>query len=224
MDLFNNLIYGFSVALSWQNLLYCLIGVTVGTLIGVLPGIGPLGTIDILMPITYGISPVGALIMLAGIYYGAQYGGSTTAILVNLPGETSAVVTCLDGYQMARQGRAGPALAIAAIGSFFAGTVATVAIAVAAPPLTRLAQQFAPADYFSLMTLGLVFAIVLARGSIIKALGMVFLGMLLGLVGTDVNTGNTRFTFDIGDLFDGIGFVPLVMGVFGIAEIMANLT
>ena len=162
--------------------------------------------------------------MLAGIYYGAQYGGSTTAILVNLPGEASSVVTTLDGYQMARQGRAGPALAIAAIGSFFAGCVATMAIAVAAPPLTKLAQQFAPADYFSLMTLGLVFAVVLARGSVLKAFGMIFLGMLLGLVGTDVNTGNTRFTFDIGDLFDGIGFVPLVMGVFGIAEIMANLT
>ena len=162
--------------------------------------------------------------MLAGIYYGAQYGGSTTAILVNLPGEASSVVTTLDGYQMARQGRAGPALAIAAIGSFFAGCVATMAIAVAAPPLTKLAQQFAPADYFSLMALGLVFAVVLARGSVLKAFGMIFLGMLLGLVGTDVNTGNTRFTFDISDLFDGIGFVPLVMGVFGIAEIMANLT
>ena len=162
--------------------------------------------------------------MLAGIYYGAQYGGSTTAILVNLPGESSSVVTALDGYQMARQGRAGPALAIAAIGSFFAGCVATIVIAVAAPPLTKLAQQFAPADYFSLMALGLVFAIVLARGSVLKAFGMVFLGMLLGLVGTDVNTGNTRFTFDISDLFDGIGFVPLAMGVFGIAEIIANLT
>src|SRR5499426_2648627 len=179
MDLFGNLIFGLGVALSWQNLAYCLIGVTVGTLIGVLPGIGPLGTIAILMPITYGVAPVGALIMLAGIYYGAQYGGSTTAILVNLPGEASSVVTCLDGYQMARQGRAGPALAIAALGSFFAGCVATIAIAVAAPPLTKLAQQFAPADYFSLMTLGLVFAVVLARGSILKALGMIFLGMLL---------------------------------------------
>src|SRR2546423_2650531 len=223
-ELLSNLALGFSVAVSLQNLFWCLMGAIIGTAIGVLPGVGPVATMALLLPATYFLPPEGALIMLAGIYYGAQYGGSTTAILVNLPGEASSVVTCLDGYQMARQGRAGPALAIAAIGSFFAGTVATVAIAVAAPPLTRLAQQFAPADYFSLMTLGLVFAIVLARGSIIKALGMVFLGMLLGLVGTDVNTGNTRFTFDIGDLFDGIGFVPLVMGVFGIAEIMANLT
>ena len=224
MDLFGNLIFGFEVALSWQNLAYCLIGVTVGTLIGVLPGIGPLGTIAILLPLTYGVSPVGALIMLAGIYYGAQYGGSTTAILVNLPGESSSVVTCLDGYQMARQGRAGPALAIAALGSFFAGCVATIIIAVAAPPLTKVAQQFAAADYFSLMVLGLVFAIVLARGSVIKALGMIFLGMLLGLVGTDVNTGNTRYTFGLDTLFDGIGFVPLAMGVFGIAEIISNMT
>ena len=199
-------------------------GAIIGTAIGVLPGVGPVATMALLLPVTYFLPAEGALIMLAGIYYGAQYGGSTTAILVNLPGEASSVVTCLDGYQMARQGRAGPALAIAAIGSFFAGCVATMAIAVAAPPLTKLAQQFAPADYFSLMVLGLVFAIVLARGSIIKALGMIFLGMLLGLVGTDVNTGNTRYTFDISDLFDGIGFVPLVMGVFGIAEIMANLT
>src|SRR5213592_3669242 len=219
-----NLWIGFQVAVSPWNLFYCLVGVLLGTLIGVLPGIGPVATIAMLLPITFNLNPTGALIMLAGIYYGAQYGGSTTAILVNLPGESSSVVTCLDGYQMARQGRAGPALAIAAIGSFFAGCVATVAIAVAAPPLTKLAQQFAPADYFSLMALGLVFAIVLARGSIIKALGMVFLGMLLGLVGTDVNTGNTRFTFGIPSLFDGVGFVPVAMGVFGVAEIVANLT
>jgi TctA family transporter len=178
----------------------------------------------LLLPATFLLPPEGALIMLAGIYYGAQYGGSTTAILINLPGESSSVVTALDGYQMARQGRAGPALAVAALGSFFAGTVATILIALAAPPLTALAQQFAPADYFSLMTLGLVFAIVLASGSVIKAIGMIFLGMLLGLVGTDVNTGNTRFTFGIDDLFDGIGFVPLAMGVFGIAEIISNLT
>src|SRR5437870_9170945 len=170
MDLFDNLIFGFGVAFSLQNLLYCLIGVTVGTLIGVLPGIGPLGTIAILMPITYNVSPVGALIMLAGIYYGAQYGGSTTAILVNLPGETSAVVTCIDGYQMARQGRAGPALAIAAIGSFFAGTVGTLLIAIAAPPLAEVALKFGPAECFSLMVLGLVAAVVLAHGSLIKAI------------------------------------------------------
>ena len=215
---------GFSVAVTLQNLFWCLMGAVIGTAIGVLPGVGPVATMALLLPVTYLLPAEGALIMLAGIYYGAQYGGSTTAILVNLPGESSSVVTTLDGYQMARQGRAGPALAIAAIGSFFAGCVATIVIAVAAPPLTRLAQQFTPPDYFSLMVLGLVFAIVLARGSVLKAFGMVFLGMLLGLVGTDVNTGNTRFTFDISDLFDGIGFVPLAMGVFGIAEIIANLT
>src|ERR1700710_416651 len=218
MDLFNNLMLGFSVAFTLQNLWFCFIGCFLGTLIGVLPGIGPLATIAMLLPITFNVPPVSALIMLAGIYYGAQYGGSTTAILVNLPGESSSVVTCLDGYQMARQGRAGPSLPVAATGSFFAGGVATVIIAVAAPPLTKVAQQFAAADYFSLMVLGLVFAIVLARGSIVKALGMIFFGMLLGLVGTDVNTGNTRFTFGIGSLFDGVGFVPVAMGVFGIAE------
>src|SRR5882757_3903263 len=189
MDLFNNLVLGFSVALSFQNLFFCLLGAMIGTLIGVLPGIGPVATLAMLLPTTFYLPPTPALIMLAGIYYGAQYGGSTTAILVNLPGESSSVVTCIDGYQMARQGRAGPALAIAAIGSFFAGCVATIIIAVAAPPLTVVAQKFAAADYFSLMLLGLVFAIVLARGSIIKALGMIFFGMLLGLVGTDVNTG-----------------------------------
>jgi putative tricarboxylic transport membrane protein len=219
-----NLALGLSVAGTLQNLCWCLVGALVGTAVGVLPGVGPVATMALLLPATFLLPPEGALIMLAGIYYGAQYGGSTTAILINLPGESSSVVTALDGYQMARQGRAGPALAVAALGSFFAGTVATILIALAAPPLTALAQQFAPADYFSLMTLGLVFAIVLASGSVIKAIGMIFLGMLLGLVGTDVNTGNTRFTFGIDDLFDGIGFVPLAMGVFGIAEIISNLT
>jgi TctA family transporter len=223
-NLFDNLALGLSVAVTPTNLLWCFLGAVIGTAIGVLPGVGPVATLALLLPLTYHLTPEGALIMLAGIYYGAQYGGSTTAILVNLPGESSAVVTCLDGYQMARQGRAGPALAIAALGSFFAGCVATIVITLAAPPLTKVAQQFAAADYFSLMVLGLVFAIVLARGSIIKALGMIFIGMLLGLVGTDVNTGNTRFTFDISYLFDGIGFVPLAMGVFGIAEIISNLT
>jgi len=222
--LFANLALGVSVAISPQNILWCLAGAVIGTAVGVLPGLGPVATMALLLPVTYLLPPEGALIMLAGIYYGAQYGGSTTAILVNLPGESSSVVTCLDGHQMARQGRAGPALAIAALGSFFAGCVATLAIAVAAPPLTALAQQFRPEDYFSLMVLGLVFAVVLASGSVLKAIGMVFLGMLLGLVGTDVNTGNTRYTFGIGDLFDGIGFVPVAMGVFGIAEIIANLT
>jgi TctA family transporter len=178
----------------------------------------------LLLPVTYYLPPEGALIMLAGIYYGAQYGGSTTAILVNLPGESSSVVTCLDGYQMARQGRAGPALAIAAIGSFFAGCVATVLIAVAAPPLVALAQSFGPADYCSLMVFGLVTAIVMASGSVLKAVAMIFFGLLLGIVGTDVNTGNLRYDFGIGILFDGINFVPIAMGVFGINEIMANLT
>ena len=222
-SVFSNLALGFSVALSAQNLFWCLMGALIGTAIGVLPGVGPVATMALLLPVTYFLTPEGALIMLAGIYYGAQYGGSTTAILVNLPGEASSVVTALDGYAMAKQGRAGPALAIAALGSFFAGTVATFAIVLAAPPLTKLAQQFAPADYFSLMVLGLVLAVVMASGSIVKAMGMIFLGMLLGLVGTDVNTGNTRFTFGIGDLFDGIGFVIVAMGVFGIAEIIKNL-
>jgi len=223
MDLFHNLIFGFGVALSLQNLLYCLIGVTVGTLIGVLPGIGPLGTIAILMPITYGIAPVGALIMLAGIYYGAQYGGSTTAILVNLPGETSAVVTCIDGYQMARQGRAGPALAIAAIGSFFAGTVGTLLIALFGPPLADVALKFGSPEYFSLMLMGLVAAAVLAQGDMIKSLAMVVTGLLLGLVGSDVNTGVQRFSFGFPELSDGIGFVVVAVGVFAIGEIITNL-
>jgi putative tricarboxylic transport membrane protein len=223
MDIFNNLIFGFGVALSLQNLLYCLIGVSVGTLIGVLPGIGPLGTIAILMPITYSVSPVGALIMLAGIYYGAQYGGSTTAILVNLPGETSAVVTCIDGYQMARQGRAGPALAIAAIGSFFAGTVGTLLIAVAGPPLADIALKFGSPEYFSLMLMGLVAAAVLAEGDIVKSLAMVAFGLLLGIVGTDVNTGTQRYSFGVSELTDGIGFIVVAVGVFAIGEIISNL-
>ena len=223
MDVLSNLVLGFSVALSLKNLFWCFMGAFIGTAIGVLPGVGPVATMALLLPVTYFLTPEGALIMLAGIYYGAQYGGSTTAILVNLPGEAAAVVTALDGHAMAQQGRAGPALAIAALGSFFAGTVATFLIVLAAPPLTKLAQQFAPADYFSLMVLGLVLAVVMASGSILKAVGMIFLGMLLGLVGTDVNTGNTRFTFGIGDLFDGIGFVIVAMGVFGSAEIIKNL-
>ena len=223
MALFDNLIFGFGVALSLQNLLYCLVGVTVGTLIGVLPGIGPLGTIAILMPLTYGVSPVGALIMLAGIYYGAQYGGSTTAILVNLPGETSAVVTCIDGYQMARQGRAGPALAIAAIGSFFAGTVGTLLIALFGPPLAEIALKFGSPEYFSLMLMGLVAAAVLAQGDMVKSLAMVVVGLLLGLVGSDVNTGVQRFSFGIIELSDGIGFIVVAVGVFAIGEIIANL-
>ena len=223
MDLFHNLFFGFTVAISLQNLLYCLIGVSVGTLIGVLPGIGPLGTIAMLMPLTYGVPPVSALIMLSGIYYGAQYGGSTTAILVNLPGETSAVMTCLDGYQMARQGRAGPALAIAAIGSFFAGTVGTLLIALFGPPLAEIALKFGAPEYFSLMLMGLVAAAVLAQGDMVKSLAMVVVGLLLGIVGTDVNTGVQRFTFGISDLSDGIGFIVVAVGVFAIGEIINNL-
>jgi putative tricarboxylic transport membrane protein len=223
MDLFHNLIFGFAVALSWQNVLYCLIGVSVGTLIGVLPGIGPLATIAMLLPITFNVAPVGALIMLAGIYYGAQYGGSTTAILVNLPGETSAVVTCIDGYQMARQGRAGPALAIAAIGSFVAGTFGTLLIAIAGPPLAELALKFGAPEYFSLMLMGLVAAAVLAQGDVGKSLAMVAMGLLLGIVGTDVNTGVQRFSFGITELSDGIGFIVVAVGVFAIGEIVSNL-
>src|SRR5918998_3443728 len=223
MDLFDNLAFGFSVAFSLQNLLYCFVGVLVGTLIGVLPGIGPLATIAMLLPLTFNVPPVAALIMLAGIYYGAQYGGSTTAILVNLPGETGAVVTCIDGYQMARRGRAGPALAIAAIGSFVAGCFATLVIAFAAPALAEVALKFGPAEYFSLMVLGLISATVLAHGSLIKAIAMVVLGLLLGIIGTDVNSGVLRFTFDVPELSDGIGFVVVAMGMFGTAEIIANL-
>jgi putative tricarboxylic transport membrane protein len=223
MEIFQNLIYGFSIALSLQNLLYCFLGCLLGTLIGVLPGIGPLATIAMLTPITFSISPVAAMIMLAGIYYGAQYGGSTTAILVNLPGETSAVVTCLDGYQMARQGRAGPALAIAAIGSFFAGTVCTLIIALFGPAIAELALEFGPAEYFSLMLMGLVAAAMLAQGDMVKSLAMVALGLLLGTVGTDVNSGWRRFSFDIAELADGIGFVVLAVGVFALGEIVANL-
>jgi TctA family transporter len=223
MDILHNLLLGFQVAVSPINLLYCLIGVLLGTLIGVLPGVGPVATIAMLLPVTFSLSPIAALIMLAGIYYGAQYGGSTTAILVNIPGESSSVVTCLDGYQMARQGRAGPALSVAAIGSFFAGCVATLLVAVAAPPLAEVALKFGPAEYFSLMVLGLVAAVVLAHGSLIKAIAMVILGLLLGLIGTDVNSGVLRFTFGIPELSDGIGFVVVAMGMFGTAEIVANL-
>jgi putative tricarboxylic transport membrane protein len=223
MDLFNNLIFGFEVAFSLQNLLYCFIGVLLGTLIGVLPGIGPLATIAMLLPITFNVEPVAALIMLAGIYYGAQYGGSTTAILVNLPGETSAVVTCIDGHQMARQGRAGPALAIAAIGSFVAGTIGTLLIALFGPPLAEIALKFASPEYFSLMLMGLVAAALLAQGDMVKSLSMVVLGLLLGIVGTDVNTGMQRFSFGVTELSDGIGFIVIAVGIFAIGEIVSNL-
>jgi TctA family transporter len=223
MDLLANLGLGLSTAVTPGNLLYCLIGVFLGTAIGVLPGLGPTATIAMLLPITFALPPVSALIMLAGIYYGSQYGGSTTSILVNLPGEAASVVTTLDGHQMARRGRAGPALTAAAVGSFFAGTVATCLLAVFAPPLAELALKFGPADYFSLMVLGLVAATVLAQGSMLHAIGMVVIGLLLGLIGTDVNSGMQRYTFDIPELVDGIGFVTVAMGMFGLSEIIRNL-
>lgn len=223
MELLDNLALGFSVAFTLENIAYCLLGCLLGTLIGVLPGIGPVPTIAMLLPITYVLPPVAGLIMLAGIYYGAQYGGSTTAILVALPGETSAVVTVLDGHEMAKNGRAGAALAIAAIGSFFAGCVATVLLAGFAPPLAEVAFKFGPAEYFSLMVLGLIGAVVLASGSLPKAICMILLGLLLGMIGTDVNSGVARFDFGIPELQDGIDFAVVAMGVFGFSEIMNNL-
>jgi TctA family transporter len=223
MDLLSHLGLGIATAATAVNLAYCLLGVFLGTAIGVLPGLGPVATIAMLLPVTFGLPPETALIMLAGIFYGAQYGGSTTAILVNLPGESSSVVTALDGYQMARQGRAGTALATAALASFFAGTVSTFLIALAAPPLSEVALKFGPADYFSLMVLGLVASIVLASGSLLHAIGMIVLGLLLGLIGTDVNSGTARFDFEMKELADGINFVVIAMGVFGLGEIIANL-
>src|SRR5712691_8078535 len=223
LDLLHNLALGFGVALSPMNVFLCLIGAMVGTLIGVLPGVGPLATIAMLLPITFGLPPVGALIMLAGIYYGAQYGGSTTSVLVNIPGEATSVITCLDGHQMARQGRAGAALAIAAIGSFFAGCVSTVLVAALGAPLTSLALLFGPAEYFSLMVLGLIFAVVLAKGSVLKAIAMVLTGLLLSMVGSDLETGAGRMTFDVAELADGIGFTNIALGLFGFAEIIRNL-
>jgi putative tricarboxylic transport membrane protein len=234
--LFNNLGIGFTAVMALQNvsllgfslpipmnLIYAFLGCVIGTLIGVLPGLGPVATIAMLLPATYALPPLGGLIMLAGIYYGAQYGGSTTAILVNLPGETSSVVTCIDGYQMARRGRAGVALTTAALGSFFAGCVATLLLAAFAAPLAEVAFKFGPAEYFSLMVLGLIGAVVLASGSLVKAICMILLGLLGGLVGTDVNSGVSRYAFDVPELSDGIGFVCVAMGVFGFAEVMANL-
>ncbi len=218
-----NLALGFSVALSLNNLAFAFLGALIGTAIGVLPGLGPTATISLLLPITFGVEPTTAIIMLAGIYYGSQYGGSTTAILLNLPGEISAVVTAIEGHKMAQQGRAGAALAAAALGSFFAGSVATIVVAASGPLLTQVALSFGPADYFALMALGLIVACVLAQGSVAKAIGMVVLGVALGLVGTDVQTGQQRFAFGVPELSDGINFVALAMGVFGVAEIMLNL-
>ena len=223
MDIFANLAIGFGVAVTLKSLAYCFIGVFLGTLIGVLPGIGPVATVAMLLPLTFNLDPATSMIMLAGIYYGAQYGGSTTAILVNIPGKSSSVVTTLDGYQMARRGRAGPALGIAAIGSFAAGTFATLLVALFSPPLATIALKFQPADYFSLMVFGLIGAVVLARGSLRKAIAMVVLGLVFGIVGTDVNSGTMRFTFGIPALAEGISFVALAMGMFGIAEVVYNL-
>jgi TctA family transporter len=223
MDLLNNLMLGFGVAFTAQNLLYAFFGSVLGTLIGVLPGLGPVATIAMLLPSIYALDATPALIMLAGIYYGAQYGGSTTAILINVPGESSSVVTAIDGYQMARKGRAGPALAAAGLGSFFAGCAGTIIIAAFAPPLTELAFKFGPAEYFSLMVLGLIGAVVLASGSLVKAICMIVLGLLLGQINTDVISGVPRYSFDIPELTDGIGFVAIAMGVFGFGEIITNL-
>ncbi|PWS36442.1 hypothetical protein DFH01_14900 [Falsiroseomonas bella] len=219
----DNLLLGFSVALTLQNLSFAFLGAMIGTAIGVLPGLGPTATISLLLPLTFGLDPTTAIIMLAGIYYGSQYGGSTTAILLNLPGEISAVVTAIEGYKMAQAGRAGAALAIAAMGSFFAGTVATFFVAASGPLLTQVALSFGPADYFSLMLLGLIVSCVLAQGSVVKAVCMVILGISLGMVGTDVQTGQQRFTFGVPELSDGINFVVLAMGLFGIAEVVLNL-
>lgn len=223
MELLDHLALGFGVAFTFTNLSYALLGAVLGTLIGVLPGLGPTATIAMLMPTIYALEPTSALIMLAGIFYGSQYGGSTTAILINVPGEASSVVTAIDGYQMARKGRAGTALAVAGLGSFFAGSFGTVIVAAFAIPLTQMAFQFGPAEYFSLMVLGLVGAVVLASGSLLSAVSMIVLGLLLGQVNTDVVTGIPRFSFDIPELIDGINFVALAMGIFGFGEIVANL-
>src|SRR5262250_1050098 len=224
METLLGLSQGMQVALEPTNLLYCLMGALIGTLIGVLPGLGPVATVAMLLPITYYLPTVSALIMLAGIYYGAQYGGSTTSILVNLPGEASSAVTCLDGYQMARKGRAGAALCVAALGSFFAGCVGTMLLAAFAVPMTELALKFGPAEYFSLMVLGMIGAVVLAHGSLLKAVGMIVLGLLLGIVGTDVNSGMARFSFGVPELTDGIGTAQIAVGVFGFAEILMSLS
>ncbi|MFB3884869.1 MAG: tripartite tricarboxylate transporter permease [Thermodesulfobacteriota bacterium] len=222
-ELISHLLTGFGVALTAKNIFWCTVGVTLGTLIGVLPGLGPAATLAMLLPLTFNFPPVTALIMLAGIYYGSQYGGSTTAIMVNLPGEASSVVTCLDGYSMARQGRGGPALAMAALASFFAGCFGILLIALFGPPLAELALTFSSAEYFALMVMGLLVAAIIAQGPLIKAIGMVLLGLLLGLVGMDVNSSTLRFTFGIPELHDGIGFALLAMGLFGYSDIIANL-
>lgn len=223
MDLLHNVANGFGVAFQWHNLIFCFLGVLIGTLIGVLPGLGPIGTMAILLPVTYGVSPVTAVIMLAGIYYGAQYGGSTTSILVGVPGEASSVITAIDGHQMALKGRAGPALGIAAFGSFIAGSLSIVGLMALAPPLASVALRFGPPEYFSLMILGLVILTYLAQKSMVKALMMAAVGVVVGTVGLDNMTGMPRFTFDRPDLLDGIGIAPLAMGLFGVSEILLNV-
>jgi TctA family transporter len=222
-SLVHNLTLGFSTAVSFINLFYCFVGVLVGTLVGVLPGIGSVAAVAMLLPLTFNLDAVGAIIMLSGIYYGTQYGGSTTSILVNLPGESASVVTCIDGHQMAKNGRAGPALAIAAIGSFFAGSVGTVLVALLGPPLAEMALKFGAPEYFSLMVMALIAAAVLAHGGLLKTLCMIVLGLLVGIVGTDVNSGMSRFTFGASGLADGLSFVVVAMGLFGFAEILSNL-
>jgi len=223
MDIFNGLLLGFSTATTFGNFLYCFLGVLLGTAVGVLPGLGPIATISMLLPFTFGLPVDTALIMLAGIFYGSQYGGSTTAILMNLPGEASSVVTTLDGHEMAKQGKAGRALAAAAIGSFFAGTVGTLFIAIAAPLLAGLALTFGPAEYFSLIVLGLITSMVLASGSLLTAFGMALFGVMLGMIGTDVNSGAARFTFGTPNLLDGLDFVVVATGIFGLGDVLANL-
>lgn len=223
MNLFQDLFYGFSIAFQPVNLLSCFLGVLVGTLVGVLPGIGPVGAMSVLLPVTFGMPPVSAIIMLAGIYYGAMYGGSTTSILVNIPGEAASVVTCLDGYQMALQGRAGPALGIAAFGSFIAGTFGILGLMLLATPLAEFALKFSYPEYSSLMLLGLTILVFLTQGSILRGLIMAGLGIFLSLIGQDVIEGSARFTFGIRGLIDGVGLVPMAMGLFGISEIFMNL-
>ncbi|HEX2964192.1 MAG TPA: tripartite tricarboxylate transporter permease [Syntrophorhabdaceae bacterium] len=223
MDILHNLFLGFQVALIPMNLLFCLVGVIIGTLVGVLPGIGPVGAMALLLPATFAVPLSSSLIMLAGIYYGAMYGGSTTSILVNIPGEAASVITCIDGYQMARQGRAGPALGISAIGSFIGGTISIIGLMIVAVPLAKAALKFGPPEYFALMCAGLIFLTYLTQGSIVKSLMMALVGILLGSVGLDMVLGVPRFTFDVNELTDGVGIIPVVMGLFGVAEVFTNL-
>jgi putative tricarboxylic transport membrane protein len=223
MDILNNLFLGFQVALAPMNLLFCFVGVVIGTLVGVLPGIGPVGAMALLLPATFGVPLSSSLIMLAGIYYGAMYGGSTTSILVNIPGEAASVITCIDGYQMARKGRAGPALGISAIGSFIGGTVSIIGLMVVATPLAKAALRFGPPEYFALMCAGLIVLTYLTQGSIVKSLMMALVGILLGSVGLDMVVGTPRFTFDVNELTDGVGIIPVVMGLFGVAEVFTNI-